>query len=133
MGVQVDAAGHDCVRLRAPLGPNINHEDTVFGGSASAVAILAAWSLVHVRMKAAGVRGRIVIRTNTMQYQKPIHGDFTATASNGSGDTASWTRLLAAISRKRMGRIAITSILECDGEQAGLLEGEFVVLPVSET
>jgi thioesterase domain-containing protein len=39
--VAVDASG---VTLAAPLAPNINHRDTVFGGSASAVAILAAWA-----------------------------------------------------------------------------------------
>jgi thioesterase domain-containing protein len=38
--VTVDAG---TVVLRAPLEPNINHRETVFGGSASALAILAAW------------------------------------------------------------------------------------------
>lgn len=42
--VQVQPEG---VILSAPLAPNINHRDTVFGGSASAVAILAAWSLLQ--------------------------------------------------------------------------------------
>jgi thioesterase domain-containing protein len=42
MAVEVQAATPVCVRLCAPLAPNINHRETVFGGSASAVAILAA-------------------------------------------------------------------------------------------
>jgi thioesterase domain-containing protein len=42
MQVSVDAVAADGVTLRAPLAPNINHRETVFGGSASAVAILAA-------------------------------------------------------------------------------------------
>jgi len=38
----------DSITLRALLAPNVNHSNTIFGGSASAVAILAAWSLGHV-------------------------------------------------------------------------------------
>jgi thioesterase domain-containing protein len=52
MEVAVREAGSDGVVLYAPLAPNINHRDTVFGGSASAVAILAAWSALYVRMRA---------------------------------------------------------------------------------
>ncbi|MDO9050525.1 MAG: YiiD C-terminal domain-containing protein [Methylotenera sp.] len=38
----------DSVTLRALLAPNVNHSSTIFGGSASAVAILVAWSLGYV-------------------------------------------------------------------------------------
>ena len=55
MQVRVLAATPDEVLLQAPLAPNINHRETVFGGSASALAILAAWSLVHTRMRAQGL------------------------------------------------------------------------------
>ncbi len=44
MAVEVRTASPAGVTLFAPLAPNINHRDTVFGGSASALAILAAWS-----------------------------------------------------------------------------------------
>ena len=55
MQVSVVSVDTDGVTLRAPLAPNINHQDTVFGGSASAVAILAGWSLLHTRLAAAGL------------------------------------------------------------------------------
>ena len=44
MQISVIDVRDDGVTLRAPLAPNINHTNTIFGGSASAVAILAAWS-----------------------------------------------------------------------------------------
>lgn len=50
MQVSVVQAALEGVVLSAPLAPNINHRDTVFGGSASAVASLAAWSLLHTRL-----------------------------------------------------------------------------------
>src|SRR5471030_1991704 len=78
MGVRVTACDETGVTLRAPLAPNINHRDTVFGGSASAVAILAAWSLLHTRMRGEGIAARLVIQSNTMDYALPILGEFTA-------------------------------------------------------
>ena len=63
----VEASPHQVV-LSAPLAPNINHRDTVFGGSASAVAILAAWSMLHLRLSAEGLGSRLVIQRNTMDY-----------------------------------------------------------------
>jgi thioesterase domain-containing protein len=41
MQVSVVEVHPEHVVLSAPLAPNINHRETVFGGSASAVAILA--------------------------------------------------------------------------------------------
>jgi thioesterase domain-containing protein len=129
MGVQVRAASRESVELAAPLGPNINHQETVFGGSASAVAILSAWSLIHVRLKSEGASGGIVIRRNTMLYEKPITDDFSAIAT--MPDEAAWSRLIATLSRKRMARISIPSVLVCAGHDVGRLDGEFVVLPAA--
>ena len=76
MQVTVLAASVEEVLLAAPLAPNINHRETVFGGSASAVCILAAWSLVQVRLRAAGMPGRLVIQRNLMEYLLPVSGNF---------------------------------------------------------
>lgn len=127
MGVTVLACSVDGVTLRAPLAPNINHQSTVFGGSASAVAILAAWSLVHVRLSASGAAGNIVIRANTMHYEQPLAGDFEARAT--LPEESSWERCLQAVRRRRMARITVPAILLCGGARMGALEGEFVVLP----
>ena len=59
MAVRVVSVSDDSVVLGADLAPNINHRETLFGGSASAIAILAAWSLVHSRLHSAGMaRGK---------------------------------------------------------------------------
>ncbi|MCP4171556.1 MAG: hypothetical protein GY758_12370 [Fuerstiella sp.] len=50
IGVQILEATADRVEISAPLAPNINHRETVFGGNAAAVATLAAWMPVLVRM-----------------------------------------------------------------------------------
>jgi thioesterase domain-containing protein len=127
MAVEVRAATTDGVTLYAPLAPNINHRDTVFGGSASAVAILAAWSALYVRMRAEGLGGRIVIRRNAMSYERPIAAGFTASAVP-PGEPA-WSRLAATIGRNRAARIRVGSLLESEGVPVGALDGEFVVMP----
>lgn len=130
MDVCVRSISTGQVVLSAPMAPNLNHRDTVFGGSASALAILAAWSMVRVRMQAEGLEGRIVIRRNTMSYEQPMAADFSATAS--APDPLEWDRLRAALGRGRPGRVWVNSILECAGQRAGELAGEFVVLPYTD-
>ncbi len=126
MGVSVMSVDTDSVTLHAPLAPNINHFDTVFGGSASAVAILAAWSLLHVRLRAEGFQARLVIQRNTMAYEHPIHGDFTARATLVSPER--WTTFTRMLSRKGKARAEVTSVLEFDGQIVGRLTGEFVAM-----
>lgn len=127
MAVEVRAAGTDGVEVYAPLAPNINHRDTVFGGSASAVAIVAAWSALHVRMRAAGLDVRLVIRRNTMSYERPIAAGFTATAAAPTGEA--WQKLVATVERGRPARVNVGARLYCAGQLVGELDGEFAVLP----
>ena len=126
MQVSVVQAAPEKVVLSAPLAPNINHRDTVFGGSASAVAILAAWSLLHTRLSAEGLASRLVIQRNTMSYEQPIVGTFTATAA--APDDQAWKQFLRVFKRKGKARITVASVLHFAGEVAGRLEGEFVAL-----
>ena len=124
MAVQVVSIADDRVTLAAPLAPNINHRDTVFGGSASAVAILSAWSLLHLRLTAADRPSRVVIQRNTMEYLVPIDGDFTVTAAMPAG--TAWPTLLRMLDRRGLGRITIGAQLDYRGLVAGRLQGEFV-------
>jgi thioesterase domain-containing protein len=126
MQVSVVNVQSDSVILSAPLAPNINHHDTVFGGSASAVAILAAWSLVHTRLKTSGISSDLVIQRNTMHYELPIAGAFTARSFiQTTGAWESFTRILV---RKGRARITVSCILEFVGQPVGHFDGEFVAL-----
>jgi thioesterase domain-containing protein len=126
MQVSVRSVDPDGVTLAAPIAPNINHRETVFGGSASAVAILSAWSLLHTRMQAEGLRVRLVIQSNAMDYDKPIFGDFTARSS--LADPEQWPRFMRMLARMRRARMRVNSVLESDGAVVGRLTGEFVAL-----
>jgi thioesterase domain-containing protein len=126
MGVEVLEATLDGVILTAPLSPNINHRETVFGGSASAVAILSAWSLLYLRFKIENINSRIVIQKSTMIYEHPITDMFTA--SSVVCDALAWVKFVTTLKRKKRARVKINSILSCNGKRVGELEGVFVAL-----
>lgn len=122
MRVRVVAAEERRVVLAAPLEPNINHRDTVFGGSASALATLSAWSLLHVRLSAAGIRSRLVIHRNTMEYRRPIMGEFTARAS--LSDEHEWRQFVQTLRRRGKARIRVSSVVEAVDQAAALSAGQ---------
>jgi thioesterase domain-containing protein len=126
MGVQVIRADIDYVALSAPLAPNINHRESVFGGSASALATLAAWSLISVRLEAEGNPRKIVIQRGVLDYDKPIIDDFSATCS--LSDINIWQRFMKTLRRRDIARIHLSSQLRCNGELVGRFEGSFVAL-----
>jgi len=126
MEVSVLEVRPQSVTLSAPLAPNINNRDTVFGGSASAVAILAAWSLLHIRLVGEGIASRLVIQRNTMSYALPIDGTFTAVATMPSAED--WAQFLRMFKRRGKARITVASELHYAGQVAGRLEGEFAAL-----
>lgn len=126
MGVSVARLEPETVELVAPLAPNINHRHTVFGGSASAVATLAAWSLVHTRLLAAGHASRLVIQSNSMTYDRPLSGEFSAQAFLPHPER--WDPFLQLLARKGRARITAGANLVFGERTAGRFEGEFVAL-----
>lgn len=126
IGIEVVDVSLEAVTLSAPLAPNINHQGTVFAGSASAVGLLAAWSLLFVRLQSAGLANPGVVANNSMVYHRPITGTFTATAA--MSDTIAWQRFRNTLQQKNRAKITLTSVLRCKGELVAELSGEFVAL-----
>jgi thioesterase domain-containing protein len=126
MEVSVVSASLESVTLRAPLGPNINHRETVFGGSANALAILSAWSLVRNRLVADGIACKIVIHKNTMSYDCPIDGEFSAVSRLADPD--GWQRFVRMFRERGKSRIKVESDLWFEGKIAGRFEGKYVAL-----
>ncbi|MGE0583383.1 MAG: YiiD C-terminal domain-containing protein [Steroidobacteraceae bacterium] len=126
MDIAVLDAHDGAVVLGAPLAPNINHRDTAFGGSVAALAILAAWSLLHLRLQAAGIPNRLVIQRSTVDYDLPIAGAFTARASLEA--PPAWAPFVKLLQRRGKARIAVVATLEYEGRIAARFAGDFVAL-----
>ena len=126
MAVEVESASITGVVLSAPLAPNINHRETLFGGSASAISILAAWALLFVRMDAERLDARLVIQRNTMDYLIPVAGPVRARCM-APADQA-WARYLRVLRLRGKARISLVSQLEYRGQPAAYMHGDFVAL-----
>ena len=126
MGVRVAACDAAGVTLRAPLAPNINHRATVFGGSTSAMAILAAWTWLNFALRAAGPMPRLVIQRNTVDYLAPITGEFEAHCAGLPGEK--FGRFRRTLERHGKARATLAVVLTCKGGKVAEFSGEFVAL-----
>ncbi len=131
MCVQVVSVTEEQVVLSAPLEPNINHRETVFGGSASALAIFSAWTLINFRLQSEGIDSRLVIQRNAIEYTKPIVESFLAVSV--IENTEVWEKFVKILHRKRRSRISVISSLVCKGEKVGELQGDFVAICTEKT
>jgi thioesterase domain-containing protein len=126
MGVRVKMASLDRVQLWAPLRPNVNHTETVFGGSAAALATLSAWTLIHLRIEQARLDAQLVIQRSLIEYERPIPGDFDAICR--FNDEFAWERFRTTFERRGRARLTLTAHLAYAAQRMASFEGDFVAL-----
>lgn len=125
MNVTAVRASVEEVVLEAPLEPNINVHGTMFGGSAATLGLLAAWSVLHLRLEAEGISNQLVIHRTEMEYLKPIAGTAQAVARLEGAD---WASFLHTLDRRGKARLKVDAALVFNGERAARLAGEFVAI-----
>ncbi len=131
MGVRVRMATPERVQLAAPLAPNLNHNETIFGGSAAALATLSAWTLLHIRIARAELHARLVIQRSSVEYERPIPGDFEAVCR--FSDEAAWERFRATLVRRGRARLTLGACLVYDARRMATFEGDFVAMELQRT
>ena len=131
MGVEVMGCDDSGATLCAPLAPNINHRATVFGGSASAVAILAAWTYLHATLRGADLATRLVIQRNTIDYLAPITGDFEAVCP--ALPPAEIERFVRTVRRHGKARITVAAELTGAGLKTASFSGDYVAVRLDGT
>jgi thioesterase domain-containing protein len=112
--------------LGAPLAPNLNHRQTAFGGSLSAVAILAGWGVVHLALRERGLDARVVIQRSAMEFVAPAAGDFAAAAS--VPEPRAWERFVTTLRRHGRARVAVAASVTCGGVLVASHEGTYAAL-----
>ncbi|WP_328186792.1 thioesterase domain-containing protein [Marinobacter sp. OP 3.4] len=124
------------LQVRAPLAPNSNHQGTGFGGSIYSVAVLAAWGLIELAVKDAGIDGTVVIQSGSMDYGQPVDADFFALCQ--LPEPTEWDRFLTMLRRRGRARVSLKSglysgepALAPEQPAAAFFEGRFVVLATS--
>jgi thioesterase domain-containing protein len=126
LGVTVHLATLEHVVLKAPLGPNINHKKTAFGGSLYSIATLACWSLVHLNMKHLNISCEIVIAEGNSKYLAPVTTDFEVSCQIANAQD--WGQFTNTLARKRMARVRLSSEIYQGSKCALEYLGDFVAI-----
>lgn len=122
MGIQVDHATQQRIVLKASFSNNINHKQTVFGGSLHAVATLACWSLLHVNLPNV----QIVISQSDVKYLAPVTTDFKAECT--MPDKEAWEYFSKILQNKGKARIVLNAQIYQDDKLCVDYTGTFVAL-----
>lgn len=127
MGVIVKEASKSRVVLQASFEKNINHKQTVFGGSLHALTTLACWSLLHLRLNEMGCEGfQIVIAHSEIDYLQPVTDDFKAECEWIDGEN--WERFLKIFQKKGKARLELDAKVLEEEKLCVDFKGIFVAL-----
>jgi len=126
IGITVASWDGRTVTLAAPLAPNVNHQDTAFGGSLSAAATLAGWSALWLLLDAHGLEHRVVIQDASIEYRHPVTADFTVECALPEASTVD--RFLATLRERGRARLGLVATIGSRGEELVRFEGRYVAL-----
>ncbi|MBJ9978244.1 YiiD C-terminal domain-containing protein [Pseudomonas sp. S75] len=116
------------LRLHVPLAPNVNHKNTMFGGSLYCAAVLVGWGWLHLRLRELGIDdGHIVIQEGQVGYPLPVTG--AAIASCSAPPEEDWERFIKLYHRRGRARLTLhTTVHDHGSEQpAVLFSGQYVL------
>ncbi len=124
MGLKVTTLEPSSITLYAPLQPNINHQQTAFGGSLASLATLSAWCTVFITLKNRDITADIVVSNSQIEYLAPVKKDFYAHSTTTSEALQALTKDLITYGKTR---ITLSSKILAGTHTALHFSGEFVV------
>lgn len=127
IGIKVDIASSERVVLSAPFLNNINHKQTVFGGSLHSVATLTCWSLLHVNLlELFKDPVQIVIASSEINYLTPVSSNFKAECFHPKINA--WERFLTILRKKGKARLQLNARISEKGQLCVDYSGIFVAI-----
>ncbi|RYD36752.1 MAG: DUF4442 domain-containing protein [Verrucomicrobiaceae bacterium] len=124
MGVRLEDCDVGKLALVAPLDVNHNHLGTAFGGSLGAVATLAGYTLLWVRM--AERNSHIVIRDSRIRYLHPVRQEIRAICHEPDGKK--FAAFMKCFREKGKARIRLKVTVSEADRTCLEFEGEFVAM-----
>lgn len=124
MGVRLESCEVGKLALVAPLDVNHNHLGTAFGGSLGAIATLAGYTLLWVRM--AERDSHIVIRDSRIRYNHPVKRDIRAVCHEP--DAKKFAAFMKCFREKGKARIRLRVTIVEEERACVEFEGEFVAI-----
>jgi len=124
MGVEVQSWDGRELCLTAPLEPNHNHLGTAFGGSLSALATLAGYSLLWLLL--GDRQAHIVIRDSSLRFRHPVRGELRALCHH-PGEEA-WQVFQSQFNSNGKARMALQVVILEENRVCVEFQGVFVAL-----
>lgn len=135
LAVRLEAYDGQSLLVSAPLAPNHNHQNTVFGGSSYGVAVVTAWALVELLLQDAGLLGEVVVQSGEIEYPNAIDRDFFAVCSVPGPEAV--TRFHRSLARHGVARLSLQTLvypgtpsLTPNMEPGAVFRGRFVAREV---
>ncbi|XGV96074.1 MAG: YiiD C-terminal domain-containing protein [Leptolyngbya sp. BL-A-14] len=125
MGIVVLGIDDEQISLLAPYAPNINHRETIFGGSISCLGILAGWALVWAKLQAEGTPNRLVIQSSSTDFIKPATDAIVACCTC---DRAHWKTFYTTLQRHGKARITLNAETRCGETVVATHIGQYVAI-----
>lgn len=126
LGLAVEMAENNRIRVIGPFEPNRNLHGTVFAGSIYCFATLAGWCLVHNYCHQLGLNASVVLRHADIRYQRPLTGNPMAEA--WLPDPAEVEQFLHGLRSKGRGKLLVPAELKEGELVAARFHGEYVAL-----
>jgi len=126
LGAKVTYYDGEKLEVIAPIEPNLNHRNTAFGGSISAIGILSGWALLFVKLKEIGLKTRLVIQKSSFDFVEPIDGDFKALCVAPSN--TEWNKFVKTLKKHGKARIRVDSEITSSTNNGGNHSGTYVAI-----
>jgi thioesterase domain-containing protein len=126
LGAKVEEYNGESIIISAPIEPNLNHRNTAFGGSISALGILSGWALIFLKLRELGIKNRLVIQKSSFDFFEPIENEFKACCCMPANDE--WTKFIKTLNRHGRARISVQSKIESQNGDGGKHFGTYVAI-----
>lgn len=128
MGLKLIEFNQTTLKLTAPLSNNINDKGSVFGGSSSALMIIAAWSLIKLNCDDYDIDADIVIHKNETIWKKPLYSDLVLEAV--FEEEYDFKQISKIVDNKRHKKIMCNiSLKDKDGDIYSTMKANYVIIP----
>ncbi len=125
IGITAENYDNKGLVLKAPLIGNTNPKGTAFAGSINALLTLAGWGLIWLVLKELDVVGDIVIQNSSIDYLRPVIGDFAAICYRP--EQADIDRMEQSLKKKGKARIELSAEIYQEDVVVVEFKGRYVI------
>ena len=124
LGITVALYDGECLILKAPFAPNINHKATAFAGSLNSLLTLSGWGLLWLVLKERNLGVQIVIQESASSYLRPVTSDFSARCCKP--DSLELAHFESMLRKRGKARIELAAEIRDSGVVAVTFRGRYV-------